>query len=393
MDRRNDTAPTAGVKWILSAQYFIYFGVLGIYLPYFNLYCYHLDFSGFEIGTLSALRTLATALFPMLWGAVADRFDARRPIFIFCTVLSTAIWALYLTTVNFWVMFAITAVYGIFYAPIISFLESFSMDLLDVEKTRYGRLRAWGSISFILVVLAVGRIIDTFPIRMILVLILSGSVLQSLVSLKIPNTPARPRSSFSSGARGFFSKRVVIFLFCAFLMLASHGTYYGFFSIHLDRLGFDNAFIGLSWAIASMAEIVVMVLTTRIFARFSYERLLIFSFFIAAARWLILARAESAAVILFSQLFHAFSYGAFHVASILYIDSLTPKASKTFGQAVNNAVTYGMGIMTGFLFNGYLFDKIGAGNLFFISAGLAFLGGTVLLMTGMKRPKKDVIKP
>ena len=47
------------LKFIISSQYFIYFGVLGIFLPYFNLYCYHLGFTGLQIGIVSALRSLA----------------------------------------------------------------------------------------------------------------------------------------------------------------------------------------------------------------------------------------------------------------------------------------------------------------------------------------------
>ena len=41
---------------ILRSQYFVYFGILGLYLPYFNLYCYHLGFSGAQIGYLAGLR-------------------------------------------------------------------------------------------------------------------------------------------------------------------------------------------------------------------------------------------------------------------------------------------------------------------------------------------------
>ena len=60
------------------------------------------------------------------------------------------------------------------------------------------------------------------------------------------------------------------------------------------------------------------------------------------------------------------------------MDKLTPKEAKTMGQAVNNAVTYGFGIMAGFLFNGYFFDILGAPMLFVISAGMAFCGGMLL---------------
>ena len=368
------------VKRILAPQYFLYFGVLGIYLPYFNLYCYHLDFTGFQIGVLSSLRTFATALFPLLWGALADRFLVRRPIYILCSLISTGIWAFYLLTTDFYAMFLITAFYGIFHAPLISFLESFSMDLLGAEKNSYGRLRAWGSISFILTVVIVGRAIDAFSTHIILVLILAGKMMFFFLTTRMPASSPGRRSPFSTGARALLSKRVIIFLIAAFLMLLSHGTYYGFFSIHLENLGFKSTFIGMAWALASIAEIFVMFNSERIFRRFSYESVLILSFATAGLRWLILFFATSAILILLTQLLHAFTYGAFHVASILYIDQLTPREAKTTGQAVNNAVSYGLGIMSGFLINGYFFDIIGAQSLFAASGILALAGGGLLLL-------------
>jgi PPP family 3-phenylpropionic acid transporter len=371
-------------KLILGSQYFLYFGVLGLFLPYFNLYCYHLGFSGFEIGVLASVRTLTTALFPILWGALADRFLIRRPIYIFCNFISTAIWAFFLLTTNFWAMIAITAFYGFFYAPIIAFLESFSMDLLAKEKTRYGQLRAWGSVSFILIVVISGRLIDALSTDIIIVLILAGSLTHSLLSITIPTVKNIRETTFSASIRTMLNRRMIIFLTSAFLMLFSHGTYYGFFSIHLDNLGFKGSFIGIAWALASVAEIFVMVNSERMLKRFSYENILIFSFIVAVIRWGILYFATSSYMILFSQSLHAMTYGAFHVASILYMDKLTPKDAKTMGQAVNNAVTYGFGIMAGFLFNGYFFEILGAPTLFIISAILAFCGGMLLFLNRVK---------
>ncbi len=101
-------------KIIIGSQYFLYFSVMGIFLPYFNLYCYHLKFSGFQIGVLSAIRSVALVLFPLVWGALADRFKIRRPIYISCNFISTAIWVFYFYTTDFWPMLVITAFYGIF---------------------------------------------------------------------------------------------------------------------------------------------------------------------------------------------------------------------------------------------------------------------------------------
>jgi len=370
-------------KLVVGSQYFLYFGVMGIFLPYFNLYCYHLDFSGLQIGTLSAIRSVALILFPLIWGALADRFQIRRPIYILCNFISTAIWVFFFYTTDFLAMLVITVFHGMFYAPIISFLEAFTMDILGTEKKSYGRIRGWGSMAFIMTVIVLGRIIDLYSIEIILILIFAGSLTQALISAKIPDIRIKKQAPFTLKAKVLLKRRVTVFLFCAFLMLVSHGTYYGFFSIHLENLGYDNTFIGIAWALASIAEILVMIKSDSIFRRFSLENVLVFSFMVAAVRWFALFFATSPAVILFLQIFHAVTYGTFHVASILYIDSLTPDETKTLGQAVNNAVTYGLGLMVGFFINGYLFEIMGLFALFMISSLIALAGGVLLKCSQM----------
>ncbi len=365
------------LKSVISSQYFLYFGVLGIFLPYFNLYCYHIGFSGFQIGALSALRSVTLVLFALVWGVLADRFQIRRPIYILCNIISTIIWVFYLYTTDFWAMLLITAFYGIFYAPIISFLEAFSMDVLGKNKKSYGKVRAWGSIGFITVVVVLGKIIDIYSIKLILALILAGSLLQAVISVKIPDIKITKEDPLAPAAKSLLNIRVIIFLICAFLMLVSHGAYYGFFSIHLENLGHSNTFIGIAWALASTAEILVMIKSDKIFKTFSPEKVLTFSFIVAALRWFILFFARSDAVILISQVLHAVTYGTFHVASILYIDSLSPDKTKTLGQAVNNAATYGLGLMAGFFLSGYLYERIDTSLLFIISSLIAILAAVL----------------
>ncbi len=365
------------LRWVIRTQYFLYFGVLGIYLPFFNLYCHRIGFSGLQIGSLSALRSVVWVIFPLVWGILADRYDCRRPIFICCQFAAAALWGLYLFTTDFHLMLAISAGHGIFFAPVISFLEAFTMEVLGARKQAYGKIRAWGSISFILTVLVLGKIVDLFAIRIILYLVLAGALLQALVSLLLP-AGGRPKRLTPSLHTGLANRgEILIFLLGAFLMLVSHGTYYGFFSIHLAELGFGATFIGGAWALAASAEILVMIRSDVLFKRFSLERVLLFSFAVAILRWLLLAAAQSAALILAAQVLHAVTYGAFHMASILYIDRLTPENAKTLGQALNNAVTYGLGMMVGFFANGFFYESLGASTLFALSALTALIGGLI----------------
>ena len=136
MDKRRS------LKFTISSQYFIYFGVLGIFLPYFNLYCYRIGFSGTQIGAISGLRSVTLVVFPLVWGMLADHYSIRRPIYVVCNFVSTAVWVMYLFNTKFWPMLLITALYGMFYAPIISFLEAVTMDVLGAAKKSYGSIRA-----------------------------------------------------------------------------------------------------------------------------------------------------------------------------------------------------------------------------------------------------------
>lgn len=367
------------MRALLASQYFIYFGVLGIYLPFFNLYCYHVGFSGTQIGAISAVRTMATALFPMIWGHLADRFCARKSIYIACSFASVMVWSLFLLTADFWPMMMIMVVYGIFYAPIISFLEAFTLDYLGPRRRDYGRLRVWGSISFICVVVVVGRIVDATSLNIILVLILAGSLLRAVLSVRIPARPSPAREPTRQGLRLLAAAPVAGFLFAALLMLASHGAYYAFFSIHLESIGYGRTLIGICWAVAVAAEVLVMILSPRLFHRVSLQSVLVFSCVAAALRWFTLAATASLPVILTTQVLHAFSYGTFHMASILRIDELMPAASKTLGQAANNAVTYGLGMMVGFFGSGLLYEATGSSVLFAVSGVAAAAGGGVLV--------------
>ncbi len=361
---------------VLASQYFLYFGVMGVFLPYFNLYCYKLGFTGFQIGVISASRSVVMVLSPLLLSALADRFQARKSIYLSCHFISAAIWCIYLFTSDFWPMLAVTVCYTIFYSPIISFLEAFTIDILGSMKKSYGSIRVWGTIAFIVTVFLLGKVLDIYPIRIILSLILAGSVIQAAFAFKIPEIKPKNSKSFLSEAKFLFKKkRVIFFLSSAFLMLVSHGAYYGFFSIHLENLGYDRTFIGTAWAVASIAEMLVMINSDRIFKRFSTETVITVAFITATVRWLTLSLVESPALILISQTTHALTYGAFHISSILYIDSMTSDETKTLGQSLNNAVTYGFGLMVGFFLSGWIYEQAGSFTLFAFSSLIALSGG------------------
>ena len=201
-----------------------------------------------------------------------------------------------------------------------------------------------------------------------------------ICTIAIPKDLSPQRRSHAAEIRGLFTPKALRFLLANFLMLASHGTYYGFFSIHLESLGYGTGFIGLAWSLATIAEMAIMMGSTRIFRYISIERALLLASLLATVRWVALFFLTSREAILLSQVLHAGTYGLFHIACILYMDKLSTPQNRTIGQVVNNAVSYGLGLMAGFLINGWLYDRYGV-HLFLMSAAISLVGALLIYKT------------
>lgn len=378
-------------KLNISLQYFIYFSILGVFLPYFNLYCHKIGFSSFQIGAVSSVKTFSTIIFPLFWGYFADKFSIRKKIFISVNFFSSLLWGLFFFSDDFWFMMFVMFFYSLFHAPIVSFLEAFTVDILGKDKKNYGKIRLWGSVGFIISVFTAGYLSDKTGIFVIVYMIFAGSVLHFLLSLKIPDKSAKEDKNKGFEISFLKKPETFLFLFASVLMLGSHSPYYAFFSIYLSDSGIDNTFIGIAWSAAIFAEIIIMYKSGFIFDRLKPRQVLIFSMLAAALRWIVLFLFQAKIIILVSQFLHCFTYAAFHIASVLYIDELTPEGKKTTGQAVNNALTYGLGLMSGNLLSGYFYDICG-GGLLFLGAGItAFTGALIMWYAGILRKKSEPV--
>src|SRR5690606_14239204 len=168
-------------------------------------------------------------------------------------------------------------------------------------------------IGFIVAVVGLGLVFERAGLALFpaLVALILGGIF--IGSLWVPNALPQARAS-QEGERGFLAQLmrpgVLAFFLCVGLMQLSHGPYYTFLSVHLERLGYERGVIGLLWALGVVAEIVLFLFMARILSRFSLRRVLAASFLLAALRWLLLGSlAEYLPVLLFAQLLHAATFG------------------------------------------------------------------------------------
>jgi PPP family 3-phenylpropionic acid transporter len=374
--------------WRLSSFYLFYFALLGSTAPFLALYFDHLGFDAARIGELVAIPMLMRCVAPNLWGWLGDYTGRRLAIVRFgaiCTLLSFSL--IFIDKSYAWLAM-VMALHAFFWHAVLPQFEVITLAHLSGQASRYSQVRLWGSIGFIITVVVLGRLfewlsLDIYPVA--LALIMGGIVLSSFW---VPN--AQPVQGARVAGDGFLRQLrnpgVLAFYACVGLMQLSHGPYYTFLTLHLERLGYSRGLIGMLWAVGVVAEVLVFLLMSRVLARFSVRRVLLASFLLAALRWLLLGSlAEFLWVLLFAQVLHAATFGSFHAAAIHFVQRSFGSRQQGQGQALYAALA-GTGGALGALYSGYSWNALGAGWTFNI-ASLAAFAAAVIIATRMQEDR------
>lgn len=375
--------------WRLSSFYLFYFALLGSTAPFLALYFDHLGFSSARIGELVAIPMLMRCVAPNLWGWLGDYTGRRLAIVRLGAICTLLCFSLILFNKSYAWLAMVMALHAFFWHAVLPQFEVITLAHLQGQTARYSQIRLWGSIGFILTVVALGRLFEWFSLDVYpqgLLFIMAGIV---VASWWVPN--AQPAASTLRPASGGFLKQltrpgVLAFYGCVALMQLSHGPYYTFLTLHLEHLGYSRGTIGLLWAMGVVAEVLMFLSMSWILQRLSVRNVLFVSFLLAALRWLLLGSfAEYLPVLIFAQILHAATFGSFHAAAIHFVQRSFGPQQQGQGQALYAALA-GTGGALGALYSGYSWNVLGP-NWTFSIASLAAFAAAVMIATRMKEDR------
>jgi len=375
--------------WRLSSFYFSYFALLGAIIPFWTLYLSDLGFNPLEIGTLAAIMMGTKIVSPYLLGWLADK--SRRPMRVirWSAFLSFVLFLGMFLSSGFYYVAVIIASFTFFWNAIIGQFESVTLSHLGKHYSKYGKVRAWGSIGFIVAVLILGWLfntiaINTLPIFMA-VMLFSIWVCSLLVKDK-PSEDALRNDLGDTAERGGEStnglfdilKRpaVIAFFSACFLLQLSHGPYYTFYSLYLTDFGYSKLVIGLLWGAGVVAELLLFLVMSRILRRLSVRVILLISMFFCLIRWpLIGLFPDYLAVLLMTQMMHAFTFASFHAVAVQWVRQAFGSDHQGQGQALYSAVGFGAGGAAGALISGIIwsYNPLLVWLLAGIAGGLGFI--------------------
>lgn len=370
--------------WRLSGYYFFYFAFIGAFSPYFGLYLKSLAFSAWDIGLLMSQMQLMRLFGPNLWGWLVDRFGHRMAIIRLAGAIGLLGFLAF-----FWLdrlpgMLLAMAVLAFFWSAALPLVEMLTFDHLHEERGRYGRIRLWGSVGFIVAVMSTGAILDLTPpsgLLWVCAAILAGILGYALM---LPEAPPRAHPVDGVSIRKILRQPAVLALMSAcFAMSAAHGAFYVFYSIHLDAHGYSKTAVGLLWSLGVVAEIGVFVVMPQLSLRYGLRAILLACFAAAVLRFLVMGwGVEWPWMMVFAQLLHGLTFGAYHASAIAAVNQWFPGKSQGRGQALYSSLSFGAGGLLGALISGKTWDWLGSGWTFSIGALFA-LAGFVLIFCWM----------
>lgn len=372
-------AAPAWQPWRIGLFFAAYFAGVGVLAPYFPLYLEHRGLTAAQIGIVMAVAQGMRIFGPTAWGWLADHTTERVRILRFTSVATAVCFVPVLLPGGFgYVLLTMFAVH-FFLTGQIPVAEAMTATRLRGDPqaaARYGRLRAWGSISFVVMVLATGVLLDWAGVGLQPWLVLALLAGTALAAHMVRDAPHSPHGAAAVSVRALFAEpRVRWFFASVLLMIFAHGALYTYFSLHLAALGYSKSAIGVFWVLGVIVEVGFFLAQGRVFARFDPFGLLAASFALAAVRFALIAEfAHVIAALAIAQALHAATFAVHHSASILTIQRWFHGSATARGQALYVSIGYGIGGTGGSLLAAWLWSEFGAGAAF-LSSSVAALAG------------------
>lgn len=367
----------------LAAWYFFYFAFVGAFAPYFTLYLQDIGQSAWEIGVLMSVPQVMRLLAPNLWGWLADHLGRRAAVVKLAAFGSVVGFCGFFFTRDYVPMLAAMTLVWFFWSAALPLVEAMTLDRLAGQTERYGRIRLWGSIGFIVSVLGLGALLDRLPIAAVLwaCLFILASVFAS--ALTLGETRVGAGGTAPPVASQLRRPEVAALLVACFFMSVAHGPLYVFYSIHLVDHGYDKMAVGMLWSLGVVAEIIVFMTMPRLMKHFSLRSILLASFGLAVLRFLLIGwAADYGWILLFAQILHGATFGAYHAGAMAVLIRWFDPAQQARVQGVYGSISFGAGGMVGGLISGQSWDSLGAGMTYTL-ASLFAACGLLLIWRGL----------
>ena len=292
---------------------------------------------------------------------------------------------------------AITMFFGIgFFSVINPLTDTISTDATRDDKSKYSKIRATGTLGFVIILLIFG--FSGFPnensnifIFLAIFMTCFACLLYTILVFKIENG-RRPSNikeiSFSNKIKQIFDlswcgKLFLRILLVIMLLKFSNSIVKNLLSAYLiEDLQLGNSFTYFV-ALGSLSELLLMLFLGKLLKKNKIEPwLMIMVSAFGLAVWLLIYYFfHSILSLCMAQILHSLSFGASHIGTIAFISEYVKKEHTIMALGIYFAIGMGIPEMFESLFGGIIIELFGYSILFISYAFVAVVAGAICFLS------------
>jgi MFS transporter, PPP family, 3-phenylpropionic acid transporter len=367
----------------IASLYGAIFFVVGGYTAFLPLWLKSCDLTDADIALILALTMVLRPFASITFGILRDRAGAASRVAFYSSLAALASLILVALWRTHWAIAFGLAAHAVFSAPLIPLADAFALETVR-DKSKYGRMRLFGSFGFVFASVLVGYAAAAFGSDSIIFSLIAGTLAVSLASWLVqkglPPAGRRPGTHEEPHARHFIRaaslSRFGLFLIAASAVGSSHALYYTFGTAYMLSLGYTTTAAGILWSVAVLAEIVLFRFSEPIVTKVSPYGLMLAASLACILRWLMLSTEPAFFFLVLSQALHALTFGAYNLSYVFFIRQAFPRALGT-AQGVFAALTGGIAMASVTALSGPYYELLHS-RAFTLMAIIASLGLPVL---------------
>ncbi len=339
------------MPFLIASFYFFYFAVIAVHIIFMPKVLDMVGYSPSEIGIIFASAPLVRFALPF---AFIKGLQLNRGIFNAALVLMTlSALAFFPTLHSFWGLLIANIGLGIGLSLILPYIEVIALSFIG--KERYGKIRLYGSVGFIVVALVLVEYLASAEVAVgYLAAMTATTALFGYAIARHEKRKSTPEHAVEDASAPLtIIGHWPLWLGIA-LMQVSFGAFYNVFTIYETDHGIPLDMTVYLWSFGVVVEIAMLYFQGPLLRR-DLLGLLQFAAAATVLRWLLVyLYPANLPVLFFAQSIHALSFALFHSAAISLLFQLY--SQKKLAQQFLSGISYGLGGFVGAVCAGYIYE-------------------------------------
>ena len=390
---------TTSLKGKLIVMNFLEYAVWGAWLISLGVYLGTLDFTGGQIGAFFATMGIASIFMPTLMGIVADKWIPDERLTSICHLIAGGLMIAAAQVTDFTPLYTLILLSVCFYMPTLGLTNATAYSALnraglDTVK-HFPPIRVFGTVGFICAMLVVDNLgFKTSATQLYISAGLSFALAAWMFVFPSSRIIRKPRT----GDEGLLEKlgleafrlfkrhdMAIFFLFSVLLGICLQITN-AFANVYITGFGEDPAYVGTFGvehsgtliSLSQISEALCILMIPFFLKRFGIKAVMMISFMAWVLRFAFLGwgnPGDGVSLLILSMIIYGVAFDFFNISGSLYVDKQTTPALRSSAQGVFLMMTNGLGSTIGAYAAGFVVDRIGFPESWFIFAGYALVAG------------------